>query len=223
MEGQQGTYKIPFGYFWFRMKLESLKVALFWALYGGPFLIGGLVMTNSGFLDDESGKAVVGLLFLLSFVILAILLAYLPIWSRLWLFRYVKTYECEVNDEEIVIREGVFSRTETHIPFSRIQNMEIRQDFWEKKFGWYSLVIYTSASKVWSSKAKRRIVGLKRPEALRREIYSLARKYVAGAPGHRGKRLLVRIRGNDAASIKEITQKLDVVARLLEKIKNSIP
>jgi len=222
MEGQQGTCKIHAGYFWFRMKLASCKVALYWALYGGPFLIGGLVMIYGGFLDEDPDRVVVRLFFTFSFVILMLLLAYLTIWSRFWLFRYVKTYEWEIKDDEFIIREGVFSRAETHIPFSRIQNIEIKQDFWEKRFGWYSLLIYTSASRGGYAWTTRRIVGLNRPEALRREIYSRARKYLVGVPGYRGKRLLIRVHGKDVASIKEISRKLDIVAKLLEKIENSV-
>jgi len=59
---------------------------------------------------------------------------------------YFKYYFYDLTEKELIIRKGVISRREVVIPFSRIQDIYVDQDFWDRIFGLYDIHVATAAT-----------------------------------------------------------------------------
>ena len=62
-------------------------------------------------------------------------------WSIIRLSLFVKNYAFEFTPEYLYARYGAFSLTETHMPYSTIQDVRIEQSFFGKLFGVYTVAI----------------------------------------------------------------------------------
>jgi len=60
-----------------------------------------------------------------------------------WL--YFRYYFYDITDKEIIIRKGVVSRNEVIVPFSKIQDVYVDQDFFDRLFGLYDVHLSTAA------------------------------------------------------------------------------
>ncbi|MDF2529963.1 MAG: Bacterial domain [Gammaproteobacteria bacterium] len=56
-----------------------------------------------------------------------------------------KSYDYEINDKSIMIKKGVLSVRQINIPFTRIQDVYVDQDFLDRIFGLYDLHISDAA------------------------------------------------------------------------------
>jgi membrane protein YdbS with pleckstrin-like domain len=59
---------------------------------------------------------------------------------------YYKFYFYDLTEKELIIRKGVIARREVVIPFSRIQDVYVDQDFWDRIFGLYDIHVATAAT-----------------------------------------------------------------------------
>jgi len=59
---------------------------------------------------------------------------------------YYKFYFYDLTEKELIIRKGVIARREVVIPFSRIQDVYVDQDFWDRIFGLYDVHVATAAT-----------------------------------------------------------------------------
>ena len=59
---------------------------------------------------------------------------------------YMKSYFYDVNGKTIVIRKGVFSRNEINLPFNRLQDVYVDQDFLDRIFGLYDVHVSSATS-----------------------------------------------------------------------------
>jgi membrane protein YdbS with pleckstrin-like domain len=59
---------------------------------------------------------------------------------------YFKFYFYDLTEKELIIRKGVISRREVVIPFSRIQDVYVDQDFGDRIFGLYDVHVATAAT-----------------------------------------------------------------------------
>jgi len=59
---------------------------------------------------------------------------------------YFKFYFYDITDKEIVLKKGVIARREITLPFSRIQDIYVDQDFWDRIFSLYDVHIATAGS-----------------------------------------------------------------------------
>jgi len=64
-----------------------------------------------------------------------------PIFYQCLYYRY---YFYDLRNEDIVIKKGVVSRGEITLPYSKIQNVFVDQDFWDRIFGIYDVHIETA-------------------------------------------------------------------------------
>jgi len=80
-----------------------------------------------------------GFLFLfIGIVIFILLLVYI---YQCYYYRY---YFYDLRQEDIVIKKGVISRGEITLPYSKIQNVFVDQDFWDRIFRIYDVHIETA-------------------------------------------------------------------------------
>jgi len=59
---------------------------------------------------------------------------------------YVRNFSYEISNKFIVIYSGILSRNKATIPFSRIQNVNIHQDWFDRKFKLYTVKIETAGA-----------------------------------------------------------------------------
>ena len=59
---------------------------------------------------------------------------------------YYKLYFYDIDEENLTIRKGVFSKREVNLPFSRIVDVYIDQDFVDMIFGLYNLKFSTATA-----------------------------------------------------------------------------
>ena len=67
----------------------------------------------------------------------------------LWLVKifqsmYVRNLSYEISNKFIVIHSGILSRNKVTIPFSRIQNVNIHQDWFDRQFNLYTVMFETA-------------------------------------------------------------------------------
>ncbi len=63
----------------------------------------------------------------------------------IWLVLWRKSYRFEFLPEYILLRNGVISREERHLPYHTIQNVTVSQSFMEKIFGMCTVMIQNAA------------------------------------------------------------------------------
>lgn len=59
---------------------------------------------------------------------------------------YFKRYFYDMRGDLLLVRKGVFTLSETSLPYSRIQDVMIVRDFLDKAFGLHNIYISTAAS-----------------------------------------------------------------------------
>ena len=59
-------------------------------------------------------------------------------------YLYFQAYYYNISDDFVIIRKGVLNTTEVSIPYERIQDINVDQDFLDRLFGLYD-VHFTSA------------------------------------------------------------------------------
>lgn len=195
----------------FRVKIVLLKMLL-WFL--GIFVVFALC---PAWVLSKTFEDFVWILVL--FTISVSIILYLPIligvmMYLLWLRAYLKTYEWVINTDEIIVREGVFTRVESRVPFSRIQNVGLLQHFWERIFGWYNVHIQTAGNAIYASSAEGIIKGQREGKRVQNEILLRANKYLISQKGGLGGLESV----DTHVDISEINEKLAEIIILLKKI-----
>ena len=58
-----------------------------------------------------------------------------------------KYWKFEVRDEELYLERGIITRVKTTAPYSRIQHLDVDQNFFERMMHLSSLVIYTAGTR----------------------------------------------------------------------------
>jgi membrane protein YdbS with pleckstrin-like domain len=85
--------------------------------------------------------------FLFSAVIPPLLLFLaLVLYQIIYAIFYYKFYFYDLTEKELIVRKGVIARRELVIPFSRIQDVYVDQDFWDRIFGLYDVHVATAAT-----------------------------------------------------------------------------
>jgi len=207
----------------FKFRIAIIGSILGWLLCTGIYI--PIIMVVDIFVDKYNIGFDIYFIWFFWIYILPVILTI--IFYNMWIKRYVKTYEWEITDEEVIIRQGVLTRSESRVPFSRIQNVGLVQKFWEKIFGWYRLLIQTAGGPIRAGTmaAEGRIVGLRDPKPIQNAILNRAKKYlVSGKPGIGETKVLKREPSefpeivSDKEEIDEIKNKLDQIIDLLKDI-----
>lgn len=82
-----------------------------------------------------------GWVFLILFVVVGFTSAHI-----LWLLFWRKNYRFEFSPEYLLLRSGVISREEKHVPYATIQNVTMKQGIVDRVFGLSSVTIENAAS-----------------------------------------------------------------------------
>jgi hypothetical protein len=93
---------------------------------------------------------------------------------------YYKFYFYDMTTGELIIKKGVVSRREVVIPFSKIQDIYVDQDFLDRIFGLYDVHVATAATGgAYAGSERAHIDGVnsKNAEALKKIFIEIIRKY----------------------------------------------
>jgi len=99
-------------------------------------------------------------------------------------FKYVKMFSFEVLENNLVIRHGVFNRVKATIPYSRIQNINITNGVFDRKYKTFTVKVETAGSSGAASgsqsghlKPEGYIPGLKEPYLIEDKIEKRLMRY----------------------------------------------
>jgi membrane protein YdbS with pleckstrin-like domain len=148
------------------------------------------------------------------FLGVTLLVIVLVLW---WINRYYESFQFELLDEGILIREGVITKNERHIPYGRIQNLNIIRGFIQRRYGIATLMIETAGSaavaKSPSMTAEGMIPGIRDPEPLIQQILPKL--------GYKREGIIMgsstEEKGEELAVLKEINANLKDIRKLIEK------
>lgn len=119
-------------------------------------IVGGIFAALSA--ESTFGWALGGTLFLSAIVLCAIIVIPMYFYQR-W---YWATYYYELGDDFVTIRKGAVMPKEITIPYERIQDVYVDQDFLDRLFGLFDVHIASAAV---SSAFAAHIDGVERPAA----------------------------------------------------------
>jgi putative membrane protein len=94
--------------------------------------------------------------------------------------RYL-TYRWRLEPEELVVREGVVTRTERHIPYDRIQNVDLVQNPLHRLFGVAEVRLETAGGQ--EPEAVIRVLALEAGTRIRERVFAGRRARAAPPPG----------------------------------------
>ncbi len=77
---------------------------------------------------------------LVSSLMLKIGLRYIP--------AYIANFRCELNDDGLLVKRGVWWHTESFIPRARIQHTDVNQGPIERRYGLASLKVFTAGTQI---------------------------------------------------------------------------
>lgn len=148
------------------------------------------------------------------FLGVTILVISLVVW---WINRYYESFQFELLDEGILIREGVITKNERHIPYGRIQNLNIIRGFFQRRYGIATLNIETAGSSAVAKSPNRTaegiIPGIRDPEALIQQILpKLGYKREGLTMG-----VSIEKKGEELEVLKEINANVKEIHKLIEK------
>jgi len=102
-----------------------------------------------------------------------------------WLYqsKYVEKFSYQLTSSHLLIKHGVFTVNEVTIPYSRIQNINILNGVFDRRYGIYTIMIETAGKTAIPSggsgyaKPEGYIPGLKDPFAFEKELKEMLDKY----------------------------------------------
>ncbi|MDF1800297.1 MAG: PH domain-containing protein [Planctomycetota bacterium] len=92
-----------------------------------------------------------------------------------------------IEDDELIVKQGVIQKTERHVPLARIQTIDSTQNFLERLFGVVEVRVETAGSG--DAEAHLKVLSLKARDELRRKVFTgrseaaTAAKAAAGEAG----------------------------------------
>ena len=110
-------------------------------------------------------------------IILGVLLALLIsiyFLSAIYANKWYENFSFELQNEGIQINSGVITKSRKFIPYKRIQNLEIKSGFWDRRYGLSTILIETAGHSsgytgTWAQ-AEGMMPGLRDPEPILKEI-----------------------------------------------------
>jgi membrane protein YdbS with pleckstrin-like domain len=136
--GDKSTFKEPKNPWVFKPRfVYKLKMFLFYtfaaiASYLGIFLFSIIAEIN---LEIFIIQVITGVFIVISLIVF------------IMLSKYFNSFEYQVHGTEIIVRKGLFNKTENHIPFSNITNIAIRRGPFDQLLKIGSILIYTASNK----------------------------------------------------------------------------
>lgn len=88
----------------------------------------------------------------------------LPIWlfvGPIWARRYFESLSCTLTDRKLIVKKGVFFRTEKTIPLDKIQDFSLKEGPFLRKLGLTVLNVETAGQSSPQGGAEAGLIGLK--------------------------------------------------------------
>ena len=96
------------------------------------------------------------------------------VFTNLFINLTYKNYKYELTKDELKIEKGIITKTYKSIPFSRIQNIEIKRGIFARMLGYSAVAIhtagYSSAAQYYAPEGNLPGVSIKEAENLRKEL-----------------------------------------------------
>ncbi|NHI91773.1 MAG: helix-turn-helix domain-containing protein [Candidatus Lokiarchaeota archaeon] len=103
--------------------------------------------------------------------------------TKLYQNKYVENFSYKLTSSHLLINQGVFTKNEITIPYSRVQNINILNGIFDRKFGIYTILIETAGKSAIPSsgsgyaRPEGYIPGLKDPFKFEKELKEMLDKY----------------------------------------------
>ncbi len=129
---------------------------------------------------------------LIGIIIFAIIIPYtiINLIVFFYLSAYVRRFSYHISDDHILVNHGVFTRTVSAIPYTRIQNINIVNGVFDRMFKTFTVKIETAGSSAAAASAQGGLVrpegyvpGLKDPHIIEKKIKEMMTKYSAVPSG----------------------------------------
>jgi len=123
---------------------------------------------------------------LMIFYVVLIPYVFILIYTIWYEFKYVKMFSFEVQENNLVIRHGVFNRVKSTIPYSRIQNINITNGVFDRMYKTFTDKVETAGSSGVTASSQSGhirpegyIPGLKEPNLIENKIKERLMRYSA--------------------------------------------
>ncbi|UYP44253.1 hypothetical protein NEF87_000538 [Candidatus Lokiarchaeum ossiferum] len=160
------------------VKKQLIATTLAMAIINLSIIIMGWVMQLVLAEQTPNGLWTVILLIVAALFIIPVYLAYL--FGNI----YIKNFSYEISEQFIVIKRGVFARTKTSIPFSRVQNVNVHQSLLDRWLNLFTIKIETAGAVSLESNALSEgyIPALSDPTKIEATINKLIHQYTQDVP-----------------------------------------
>ena len=158
----------PDGKYLFRMRLIATMVAL--AVLAGGVLLGTILALTG---EIRLGGAI-------ALVLIAVVLNGLW-WLTVLLLSgpYYRSLRYEVQDDEVVVHVGIWTKSVKHVPYRTVTNLQVKRDIVDRWLGIGTLNIQT-AGMSGQTGAEERLVGLSDVQAVYESVAGELRRFRGG-------------------------------------------
>lgn len=94
---------------------------------------------------------------------------------------YYNTFQYEIQDDEVIVRQGLITRSVKHVPYRTVTNLEIKRDPFDRMLNLGSLKIQT-AGMSGQSGAEENLAGLPDVDHIYEIVVSALRRYRGALP-----------------------------------------
>jgi uncharacterized membrane protein YdbT with pleckstrin-like domain len=152
----------------FRMRLIATIVAI--AILAGGILL-GMILTLTG--EIRLGGAIV--LFFVTVVLNGLWLLF----ALILIGPYYRSLRYEVQDDEVVVNAGIWTKSVKHVPYRTVTNMQVKRDVVDRWLGIGTLNIQT-AGMSGQTGAEERLVGLSNVQEVYESVAEELRRFRGG-------------------------------------------
>ena len=152
----------------FRMRLIATIVAL--AILAGGVLL-GMILTLTG--EIRLGGAIV------LFLVNVVLNGFWWLIALILIGPYYRSLRYEVQDDEVVVNAGIWTKSVKHVPYRTVTNMEVKRDVVDRWLGIGTLNIQT-AGMSGQKGAEERLVGLSNVQEVYEAVVGELRRFRGG-------------------------------------------
>ncbi|MCY3412526.1 MAG: PH domain-containing protein [Candidatus Heimdallarchaeota archaeon] len=117
----------------------------FFYMFGTTFFTWLMFFSYMFFLFMDPSRAVFWTFASLALLFFGLTILFLP-FARYYYKKKIENYWWSFDDEKITIHHGVFSSNLVRIHYNRIQNINLEQNFFERRDGYYKIKIETAGS-----------------------------------------------------------------------------
>jgi len=184
-----------------------IKLYIVLAVIAGAVLLTGLTIAIPVGLERHgAGRAL---------VVLAVTAALDVLWwipGMLLVHPYYKSLSYEVQEKQVIVRAGIWTRSVKHVPYRTVTNITIKRGIRDRMLGLGTLEIQTAGMSGSQGGAEQSLVGLADAQQVYEMVAGKLRRFRGGmAP------TAAEMEGEGATELQEILEELRAIRRVLEK------